>query len=522
MYDVRDELRRYRFPDVVRGGVRLNRGTARPMFAANDPVEFGPVRVEHDLATVRTTIPIDAPVVELDRPTTGVYVASRRGVYLDLYQGIAQRLFDDDRIRPLLNPLIESGLLLRREINTDDYLGFAPPGVRLPVDLAEVVLAQAHKELPRPGGYKLFFSNSGTEAVEAGLKAATLVRYRHFLREYGQSAWAAVCRELGIETDAWFASRGDLVWQDYPLFVVALRGGFHGRTLGSLGLTMSRAVQKEGFPAWRWARHVSPAGEEQLDGLIDTTPLGDLLATAGHLRAIVAAGRIPAALFAGAIFEPFQGEGGYRHPDAQLIRGLRDLCHRHGALLIADEVQTFARMGRVFYSSGNEIDPDIICLAKSSIVGLTILPANQTEVLGHGWHANTFGSGRLFDINYAHAVWDTFVNRREPIFEGLSFAENEQVKGAYLGEKLAGLAHDHPDVLSEPDGAGCLWGLTVADRDLFIREAWHQGAKLLGAGDAAKPGRIRLILPADVLTREVDDVIDVLGRTCLALEGARP
>lgn len=517
-YDVRAEAGRYAFADVERGGVRLNRGTARPGYAPVDPPEFDAVREEHDVIAVRTTLPAGAPVIELDRPATGVYVASRRGVYLDLYQGVAQRLFDDERVRPALQPLIDSGLLLRREINTDDYLGFAPPGVKLPSDLAAIVLGEARREIPRPGGYRLFFSNSGTEAVEAGLKAATLVRYRRFLEQHGADAWAGVCRELGIEQDPFFAPAEESVWRDYPLFVVALEGAFHGRTLGSLGLTLSRPSQKAGFPAWRWARHVSPAHPFDPAALIDETPLDELLATAGRLRNIVDSGRIPAALLAGAIFEPFQGEGGYRHPRPDVVAALRAMCTRHGALLIADEVQTFARAGRAFYSATPETQPDIVCLAKASVVGLTLLPADHAGVFGHGWHSNTFGSGRLFDINYAHAVWDTFVNGREPLFEGLSFPENEQVKGAYIAERLDTLIRKHPGVLSEPDGAGCMWGLTAIDRDVFVREAWRQGAKLIGAGGAVRPGRFRIILPADVLTREVDDVVDVLDRTCRALE----
>ena len=65
-----------------------------------------------------------------------------------------------------------------------------------------------------------------------------------------------------------------------------------------------------------------------------------------------------------------------------------------------------------------------------------------------------------------------------------------------------------------------MWGFTVPDRDPFIREAWRQGAKLLGAGASSSPGRIRLILPADVLTKEIDDVINTLARTCVEIEAA--
>ncbi|HET7738838.1 MAG TPA: aminotransferase class III-fold pyridoxal phosphate-dependent enzyme [Tepidiformaceae bacterium] len=517
-YDYRREHERYAFPDAERGGFRINRGTARPAVSGADPEEFEAVRVGHNRLATRTTLPERGPVIELDRPSTGIYVSSRRGVYLDLYQGVAQRLFDDDRIRPKLQPLIDSGLLLRREINSDDYLGFAPAGVHLPVDLADLVVKAVQHEIPRRLGYRVFFSNSGTEAVEAALKAATLVRFRRIEKEYGASVWTDVCRELGVGEHSYFTHSKEVVWRDYPVFIVALEGAFHGRTIGSLSMTLSRPVQKVGFPSWKWVRHVSARGEPDLASVVDETPLLELLATPGRLRAVVEGGRIPSALLAGAIFEPFQGEGGYRHPDPGLLRDLRTMCTRHGALLIADEVQTFARTGATFRSPGCGAPPDILCLAKSSIVGLTIIPSDHTENLVSGWHANTFGSGRLFDLNYAYAVWDTFLNERDPVYGGISYSENEAVKGERLAEGLDRLSRRFPELVFEVDGSGCMWGFSTRNRDEFVRTAWQVGAKLLGAGAATSPGRIRLILPADVLAKEIDDVLDVLESVCNRLQ----
>jgi len=512
-YDVQAELLRYRFPDVERNGHRLNRGTARPSVSATEPPEFETVRDTHRGWMVETTLATDSPVIELDQPTTGIYAASRRGVYLDLYLGVAQRLFDDARLAPRLEPVTQSGLLLRREINTDDFLGFAPEGVQLPQDLAALVASEMRRAFPRPEGYSVFFSNSGAEAVEAAIKASTLLAYRRVLERHGGEGWAAVCAELGIELDRSFGT-DDPVWRDYPLFLIALQGAFHGRTLGSLALTKSRPVQRIGFPSWRWTAHTSPNDASDLEALIERRPLSELLAEPGALRRVVAAGRVPIDLLAGAIFEPMQGEGGYRMPSAAVLGALRGVCDEAGAQLVADEVQTFARGGTTFYCEGSGVRPDIICLAKAAIVGMTIIPTEVMGPLRRGWHSNTFGSGRLLDVNYAYAAIDTYLNDAEPTFGGLSFAENEQVKGDYLRQGLEALAKEFPRVLSGIEGRGCIWGITVADRPAFLKAGWQRGAKLLGAGAAEHPGRVRLILPADVLTKEIDDVIAVLRSTC--------
>lgn len=515
-YDLQAELGRYRFADVERGGVRLNRGTAKSEVAEGDPPAFEEVRRAHRAAIVQSTLSADSPVVELDRPSAGIYVGSRRGAYLDLYQGVAQRLFDDERLMPRIRPLIDSGLLLRREINTDDYLGFAPPGVHLPQDVAALVTGEVSRAFPRPGGYSVFFSNSGTEAVEAAVKASALLAYRRFIHRFGAECWADVCRELGIERDVAFGETG-AVWKDYPLFFLALEGAFHGRTLGSLALTQSRPVQRIGFPAWRWVVHIPRDSAAGVERSIDRRPIAEILEEAGALARTIASGRVPIDLLAAALFEPLQGEGGYRSPAGEVLGALRRLCDDTGAQLIADEVQTFARGGATFYSETRGIVPDIVALAKAAVLGMTIVPTALAGDFERGWHSNTFGSGRLFDVNYAHAVIDTFVNGRDDTFAGLSFADNEAVKGEYLHGSLEELAERFPSILSGFDGRGCMWGFSVPDRAAFLNMAWREGAKMLGAGGAERPGRLRLILPADVLTREIDDVVACMRRTCEAL-----
>ena len=165
-------------------------------------------------------------------------------------------------------------------------------------------------------------------------------------------------------------------------------------------------------------------------------------------------------------------EGGYRATSAGVLRALRAACTDAGALLIADEVQSFARGGATFFSETTGVQPDVVCLAKSAIVGMTILPREIAAELTLGWHSNTFGSGRVFDVNYAYAVIDTFLHARDDLFAGLGFAENELAKGEQLRRGLERIAEHHPAIVSDVQGRGCMWGISVASRPEFVREGW--------------------------------------------------
>jgi len=357
--------------DVEIAGHTINRATARAT-AGEEPGDSESTRNEHRAAVFTTTLDPDSPVLELGWPTSGHYVLDSRGVHLDLVLGVAQRVVDERNpdIQAAVATLGTYGLLMHREINTDDYLRQAPhaAGLHMPQDVATLLNKTVARSYPGSGEWRTFFTNSGTESVEACLKLACMTRYKRFLAAHGEETLARVMEELGIRPFRPLdgePSRDETVYEDYPFFLVGLESAFHGRTMGSLSITASKKSQKVGFPRLRWVRHIrlnSPAGT--LEDLIDARSVNDLLDTPGELKRVIDSGRIPACLFAGLIMEPFQGEGGYLPSTQEFAADMQATCRRHGGLFILDEVQTFARTGTMFFGEQLGVIPDAMAVAK--------------------------------------------------------------------------------------------------------------------------------------------------------------
>jgi 4-aminobutyrate aminotransferase-like enzyme len=528
-YDLRAEDARLAFPDVVVAGRRLNRGTAR-VSPEGTPHERGEaVRAAHEARIMPSTLGPDSPVIDLSWPATGLFVASPAGTYLDLYQGVAQKLLDEHHpaLQGAARALTAAGLLLRREINTDDFLalGTPLPGVRLPQELAELACGLVERAFPSMGRTRLFFSNSGAEAGEAAIKLAQLHAYRRCLRRHGAATWERLMLDLGIprvtDFDADPGGPDEPLWQDHPLFLFGCEGAFHGRTLGVLNLTWSRKAHHIGYGKLRWVKHLPFNGRvSDLTDRLDTRPLPALLDAPGGVREVLAAGRVPVDLCALLAVECVQGEGGYRLADRAWLDALAEACREHGILLGVDEVQTLARTGELFGAEHYGVTPDILWTSKAAVVGMTVAREELVRDTHVGWHSNTFGGGKLFDVNLAHAVLDTVANARDPLFDGRGYLENSRIKGEYVRLRLADLSARHPEAFPDFSGLGGMWGLTVRWRDEVIRTGWRLGAKLLGCGRKGELSRLRVVLPVDVLTREVDEMIDVLDRVFGAVERA--
>ena len=361
------------------------------------------------------------------------------------------------------------------------------------------------------------FTNSGTEANEAAIKLAQLHAYRRCLRRHGAAAWERLMRELGIpratDLDADAGAPAEPLWADHPLFLLACEGAFHGRTLGVLSLTRSKKAHHIGYSRLPWVRHLPFNGRaDDLLQRLDTRGLPALLDAPGGVREVLAAGRVPVDLCALLAVECVQGEGGYRIAERAWLGALAEACRAHGIPLGVDEVQTFARTGELFAAEHYGLAPDIVWTSKGAVVGLTVAREELVRDCHAGWHSNTFGGGKLFDVNLAHAVIDTVANGRDPLFEGRGYLENSRIKGEYVRLRLSDLAARHADVLADFSGLGGMWGLTVRWREEVIRTGWRLGAKLLGCGRRGELSRLRIVLPVDVLTREVDEMVDVLDR----------
>lgn len=527
-YDLLAESQRLDFADQTVCGRTLNRATAVVAPEGVAHPDYSAIRDRHDTEVMPNTLsgPV-SPAIDLSWPTAGMFVSSPGGVYLDLYQGVAQKLVDEHhpRLQGVVKKLAASGLAFRREINTDDYMFFGEPidGLIAPADLAETMNRLVSEAFPSSGRFRTFFSNSGAEAGEAAIKVAQLHTWRRLQRKYGQELLDRLMADLGIEVDAFYDSDtafAEPVYRDYPLFLFGCDFAFHGRTLGVLNLTRSKKAQHIGFSKSRWVRHIPFNGSiEDLTGQLDDRSLDAILDAEG-VAAVLAAGRVPAELVAGVFTEVFQGEGGYRLADAAWLKGIADASQERGILFGTDEVQSFGRTGQLFATEHFEVSPDIIWTAKAAVLGMTMARVDIVADCHTGWHSNTFGSGKLFDVNMAYTTVDMLLNERDPHLDGKSYLENSRIKGEYIRMRLAELSSRHPEIFPDFSGLGCMWGLSVQFREKLVDEGWKLGLKLLGCGPPGEFSRLRIVVLADVLTREIDQMIDVLDRLFSRVEDA--
>ncbi len=335
------------------------------------------------------------------------------------------------------------------------------------VELAERMAALAPGGVPR----RVYFGNSGTEAVEAAIK---LARY-HTRRDK----------------------------------FIAFYGAFHGRTMGSLSLTASKSVQRRGFGALLSGVFHAPYPNPYRAG-------GAEAATAQSLEAIdrlfhtVAAPEEVAAI----IIEPVQGEGGYLVPPKGFFEGLKRLAEPHGILLIADEVQSGnGRTGRLWASEHFGFVPDILTTAKGIASGLPLgamIARADLMDWGPGAHASTFG-GNPVAVAAALATLDL-------LEAGL--IDNAADVGAHMLNRLRDWPHRFASV-GEVRGLGLMIGIELVRdqrtrerapelRDALVQLAFERGVLVLGAGE----NTVRLSPPLIVTREQADYAIDILAE-CL-------
>jgi putrescine aminotransferase len=308
-------------------------------------------------------------------------------------------------------------------------------------------LAKALSDLA-PGDLTIsFFSNSGTEAVEAALKMARLSTKR--------------------------------------VHIVSTQNAYHGKTMGSLTAT-GRDVFKDSF---------APLVPE-----FEHIPFGDLEALD---RALAGA--------AAFIVEPIQCEGGVIIPPAGYLRGVRELCDKHGALFIADEVQTgLGRTGYLWGVDAEGVVPDIMTAAKGLSGGVIPIGATiaRTEVWMRAFgksplvHTSTFG-GNPLACTAGLAALEVLVEEH--------LVERSREMGAYLLASTRAMAARHPDAIAQTRGRGCVVGVELTNEGyggVIIPECLKLG--MTAAYTLNQQKVIRLEPPLIVTKAEIDEAMSIL------------
>ncbi|QUD87127.1 aspartate aminotransferase family protein [Phenylobacterium montanum] len=300
----------------------------------------------------------------------------------------------------------------------------------------------------------VFFTNSGTEAVECALKTA---------RKYH---WAN--------------------GQPERIDVIGFEGAFHGRSYA--------AVFAAGNPAYVEGFGPPLPGFTRL-------PFGDMEAVRAAISPTTCA----------VIVEPVQGEGGCRSLTEAQLKELRQICDESGALLIYDEVQCgLGRTGRLFAHdwADGEANPDIMCVAKALgggfPVGACLATAEAAKGMTVGSHGSTYGGNPL-----AMAVASAAV---EEITKPETLAHVREVSG-YLTQQLAGLKDRYPDVVLDIRGKGLLIGVKLATNNReFMGLARDQHLLVAGGGDNC----VRLLPPLVLSLDEAREAIEKFEKACEA------
>lgn len=313
-----------------------------------------------------------------------------------------------------------------------------------------------HRLAPKvEGGWQVFLSNSGTEAVEAAIKLTRFHTGRHHL--------------------------------------IAFRGGFHGRSMGSLSLTASKTKYRKGFgPLIPGIHHVEYGDTDAIEnGLFRST--------------------LPAAEVAAIIVEPILGEGGYRVPDRSFLQKLRTLCDENGILLVFDEVQSgMGRTGKMFACEHFGVTPDVILLAKGISSGFPLgamMARKEFMTWPAGSHGSTCG-GNPVCIAAALATLDLLESE---------LLQNTAEVGAFFKQSLQE-ALKGCQIVTEVRGLGLMIGVEFDNHDHSARVAngcYEKGLLVLECGAST----IRISPPLLITREQARVATDIFAAVCREVAG---
>jgi len=303
---------------------------------------------------------------------------------------------------------------------------------------------------------KVFFTNSGAEAMEAAIKTARRYQFANGSPERNR--------------------------------LITFEGAFHGRTLATIAAG-GQEKYMEGF------------GPNM--GGFDQVPLGDLDAVRAAITGETA----------GIIIEPVQGEGGIRPAEIEFLRALREICDENGLLLVLDEIQCgVGRTGKLFAYEWARIEPDIMAIAKGIGGGFPLGACLATDEAAKGMVAGTHGStygGNPLATAVGTAVLETVL---EP-----GFLDEVVRKGLLLKQKIASVVDTYPDIFDLVRGQGLMLGIRckVPAADLV---AIMRGHHLLGVG--AGDNVIRFLPALNVSDEEIEEAVSRLEKSAADMSAA--
>jgi 4-aminobutyrate aminotransferase len=332
---------------------------------------------------------------------------------------------------------------------------------------------------PGKGPKRVYFGNSGTEAVEAAMKLARIYTGRDKF--------------------------------------IAFFNCFHGRTMGALSLTASHPVQRRGFgPLIPGVTHVPYADCYRCAYNLKPEDCGSYCASVIEERLF--ATTVPAQEVAAIFVEPIQGEGGYIVPPREFLVELRRIADEYGILLVFDEVQSgMGRTGKMWAADHSGVVPDILCIGKGIASGLPLSAiVSRAEIMNWppGSHASTFG-GNPVAIAAALVTID--------LLEQKYVGQAARI-GDFLMQRLKQWPDRHP-LVGDVRGKGLMIGIdlvknreskqfAVDARNELLRLCFEKGLLVLGCGAST----VRLMPPLVIDREQATIALDILEQCLTEIE----
>lgn len=343
------------------------------------------------------------------------------------------------------------------------------------VELAEKLQSVA----PMPDT-KVYLANSGTEAVESAIKLA--------MYKTGRSKF------------------------------IGFIGAFHGRTLGSLSFTASKAVQRAKYKPGVYVHHMPyPNPYRPMLTPANGETYGETIIR--YLEEQIFENLLDPKDIAGILIEPIQGEGGYVVPSPGFFPRLREICDEHGIMLIVDEIQSgVGRTGKWWAVEHEEVEPDIVCFAKGVGSGMPIggiIARNEHMIWGPGSHGSTYGGNPVACMSAAATL---------NVIEQEDLLKKADDTGEYIMAALRDLQTNHMSI-GDVRGRGLMIGMEfVKNRDTkeqavelrnnIIQHAFENGLLLIPCGQSG----IRMTPALNIPRKLVDEGLQIFAEALKVYE----